>query len=404
MTTSVLTRMLNDFPTLLPSAAFFTPAASSPSTPTSCSPLHHYHGYLPVLSTQYRVDLHLRPSPSPPRKPSQPQPRPSLFLSVDAGLQRLLAPHAAVVHQRWLQSADVHAFLLDLKDLITHVLLQSSLLSAPLPLSPAFHAAVVEQLEELGWEHLVAADDDLRSLQLQARDTDGRAHLLTVQLPPSFPSSAPTVTADLPQPLTFAWPSSPSLRALHAHFASTLAALSPYFSALSSIDKDCVVLEPTPPSFAVPYRRVPLLPSLSLLVTLDPLTPYPPTLSFLGPPHLTQPLQALWHRTPHPFLSASGTLVERVQAVLGVVVEKRRGEAAEGTEGMEGGCAICYEARGEEGEALDIQCGDARCGRRYHARCLYAWLSRNVKAAIVFDVCIGACINCEQPISVPVQR
>ena len=75
--TNILTRMLNDFPTLLPSPAFFTPPSTSPSSLTLCSPLHHYHGYLPVLSTQYRIDIRLRfppssspPSPHPPAPPS----------------------------------------------------------------------------------------------------------------------------------------------------------------------------------------------------------------------------------------------------------------------------------------------------------------------------------------------
>ena len=418
-TPNILTRMLNDFPTLLPTPSFFTPPSTTPASPTFCSPLHHYHGYLPILSTQHRIDIQLRfpPATSPPPLHT---PRPSLFLSVDGPLYSLLSPSAPTVYQRWLQSADIHAFLLDLKDVITHTLSSSSSPSSPSPslsasLPPTFYPAVVAQLAELGWQHVDSVDDDLRSLHLHAQDTDGRTHPLTLTLPPSFPASPPTFTVDLPVPFPYPWPSSPSLRSLHSAFTSQLSVLSPYFAALSSLDAACTIIDPQPASLSLPHRRLSISPSLSLLLTLNPLSPHPPTPTFLGPPHLTQPLHALWHRSPLPYLTTSGSMLQRVEAVLGVTLQRREvevegeGEGGEGGKDGEGvgggaGCAICYEVRGDDGELLSVQCGDVRCGRRYHARCLYAWLSRNVRSSIIFDVCMGSCINCDQPISVPIQR
>ena len=260
---------------------------------------------------------------------------------------------------------------------------------------------------------MASVDDDLRSIHLQAHDTDGRTHPLTLTLPPSFPHSPPTLTVDLPIPFAFPWASSPTLRSLHSHFTSQLALLSPYFAALSSLDAACLTIDPQPPTLSLPYRRLSVSTSLSLLLTLNPLTPHPPTLTFLGPPHLTQPLHALWHRSPLSYLSAEGSMLERVEGVLGVAMQRRevegegegQGEGVVEGEGMGGaGCAICYEVRGDDGEVLSVQCGDARCGRRYHASCLYAWLSKNVRSSIIFDVCMGSCINCDQPISVPIQR
>ena len=410
MSGSILSRMLLDFPTLLPAADFFTPTSSSSSpgyTAASCSPLHHYHGYLPILSQQYRIDIRLQHSV---RSGASSKSRPALFLSVDRRLHGLLSAFASVLQQRWKQSADIHAFLIDLRDVITHAASSSpssSALSpsAAAPPTAAFYRSVLAELQSIGWQQVVKLDDDMRSLQLAALDMDKQQHVLSFSIPPAFPSLPPTVSCELPVPFPALTPPPSSLSGLYSHFASLVLSLSPYFAALRELDSQCVVLEPSPPSLSLPYRRLAVGPAVSVHVTLSPLSLSSlPSVRFLGPDQQLQPLRSAWQLNARHWKGLR--IREELEAGLGVHLQAKAAAAADAANGVASAadCAICLCYEGDNAELPVIVCANSRCGRCYHPRCLHAWLSASVSSSVVFDVCVGRCINCEEPISVPIQR
>lgn len=70
----------------------------------------------------------------------------------------------------------------------------------------AMHALLVEELDTLGWESVVAVDLDRVAVTLTATDARGVAHHVEVLLPSTYPSTAPLVHTALPLPFALAWP------------------------------------------------------------------------------------------------------------------------------------------------------------------------------------------------------
>jgi len=222
----------------------------------------------------------------------------------------------------------------------------------------AFYEVLVAELTELGWARVQAVDAERHAVTLISshKGAHGRArvHELTVQLPPDYPHSPPTCSADLPGDSFVPTPSSTSaastldsvtrksssssssgsisgaysLRSIVAQWESLLARYQALFNQLDDLDDHTWVLEPArlapPPlavgkdspnvasSDAVPIISTSLLPTMgrpprhtvhrriavalhaSLLFTLDPQQPYAAPmggLRFLGKESVVAPLR-----------------------------------------------------------------------------------------------------------------
>lgn len=77
--------------------------------------------------------------------------------------------------------------------------------SAAPPLPAAELAALLQQLDALGWRQVEHVSADLRSITLALHDAAQRRHTVALALPPGFPAAAPTVTVSLPRPWRPRW-------------------------------------------------------------------------------------------------------------------------------------------------------------------------------------------------------
>ena len=404
MSNHVLHRVLRDFPLLVLSPD----CLANPSLPPSkCSSLLNYRGYLsiplPTSTHHYHIDLRLLPPPTPTS-------RPQLSLRIDDRLTPLLKGSAAILQQRWLQCADVHAFLLDLKDIVTQLLAApaASLSSGGARRPASFYRVVVDELAVIGWSNVATVADDFSTLALTYSDTTiPYTHSLTLTLPLSYPTAPPTVRADLPLPLPLP-PATSSLSSIYDTFTSSSASLSAYCAVLLHIDRTLLVLDPTPPTLSIPTRRLRVSPTLLCQLTLTPTTPYspPPQLQFLGDKADT--LRLAWDAQCQNWQppTTPAALLDAIERAVGVQFSRALGvggadEASD--EVVEGACICCWEWRGEAagGREPDVRC--ERCGAVYHGSCLYETLSALPTTQLVYDMCLGKCINCQHSIAVPVQ-
>ena len=405
MSNHVLHRVLRDFPLLVLSPD----CLANPNLPLSqCSASLHYRGYLSIsLATSthhYRIDLRLL-------SPILPKARPQLSLRVDERLSSVLQGSGAILHQRWLQCADVHAFLLDLKDIITQLLASpaSSLSTGAVRRPASFYRAVTDELQAVGWSNVATLADDFSSIGLTYADTViPYTHSLNFTLPLNYPAALPTARADLP--LRLPEPPATSLSSIYSSFTSLAASLSAYCAVLLHIDHTLLVLDPTPPTLAIATRRLRVSPSLLCQLTLTPSTPYapPPQLQFLGDKADTLRLAWEAHCQHWQPPSTPAALLDAIECAVGVqfsrAVSGGVGVAEEGDEVVEGACICCWEWRGEAagGREPDVRC--ERCGAVYHGSCLYETLSALPTTQLVYDVCFGKCVNCQHSIAVPIKR
>ena len=406
MSNHVLHRVLRDFPLLVLSPDCL---ANPTLPPSKCSASLHYRGYLsislPTSTHHYRIDLRLLP-------PSSPNSRPQLRLRVDERLSSVLKGSGAILQQRWLQCADVHAFLLDLKDIVTQLLSSSSASSSSgaVQRPASFYRAVLDELQAVGWSNVATVADDFTAITLTYIDAAiPHTHSLNLTLPLNYPAVPPTVKADLPMPLPLPSASS-SLSSIYATFAALAASLSDCCAVLLHIDRTLLVLDPTPPTLAIVTRRLRISPSLLCHLTLTAASPYtqPPQLQFLGDKADT--LRLAWdahcqHWQPP---TAPTGLLDVIEQAVSVQFSRASGTgvgtADEGDEVVEGACICCWEWRGEAagGREPDVRC--ERCGAVYHGSCLYETLSALPTTQLVYDVCFGKCINCQHSIAVPIKR
>ena len=382
---------------------------ADPSLPPSqFSTSLYYSGYLSIpISTStrlYRIDLRLLP-------PLSPKSRPQLSLRVDERLRTFLSGSGAILQQRWQQCADVHAFLLDLKDIVTQLLASpAASLSAGMVRRPAsFYRTVSDELRAIGWQNVSAVADDFASITLTHTDSAiPYTHSLHLSLPFNYPAVPPTVKADLPLPLPMP-PAAPSLSAIHSVFVVMAASLSAYCAVLNHIDQTLLVLDPSPPTLSIATRRLRVSPSLLCQLTLTPSTPYelPPQLQFLGDKADT--LRLAWDaHCQHwqPPTTPAG-LLDAIEQAVGVQFNRAAsvGAAAvdDGDEVVEGACICCWEWRGEAagGREPDVRC--ERCAAVYHGSCLYETLSALPTTQLVYDMCFGKCVNCQHSIAIPVR-
>ena len=85
-----------------------------------------------------------------------------------------------------------------------------------------------------------------------------------------------------------------------------------------------------------------------------------------------------------------------------------------GQDGNGNECGICYTREllpddedgggGEPPEFPSITCEHQSCGRGYHRSCLQEWLESLSSSRVTFDIVVGQCPYCQQPLSAPLPR
>ena len=277
----------------------------------------------------------------------------------------------------------------------------------------AFYEVLVAELAELGWARVHAVDAERRTVTLvsshkSAHGSD-RVHELTAQLPPDYPHSPPTCTADLPGDPFEPTPNKSSassafgnssnqsssldnssgaysLRSIVAQWEDLLARYQAMFDQLDDLDDHAWVLEPArlaPPALSVGkgspnlaseaasgmspslpplgrpprstvHRRIAVAPHASVLFTLDPQQPHAPPLGglrFLGKESVVGPLRQRASSSRAWDASGATSLRTNLETCLGAELPSPQPLGAshgiddQTRDGFEVECAICYAYR-----------------------------------------------------------
>lgn len=380
---AVVERVIRDFPCL-------TPLSNDLSTLV---------GYVKLSSRSYRLSLRTD----------------CTVLRGDTSLHALLSENASTAARRLSLAPDAHALLLELRALVERASTASSGnnknttdTDGAVQLAPrGFYDRLLREVGRIGWNR-VNLHESLRSLEVSCEDAAKRRHNLSIYLPLDYPTSPATVHALLPESFepfaTDEAPSSVSLLVVVERFEQRLRDFELLWNVLDDIDANCQVVEPENPTRAETYRRVIVDVMSSLRIEFDARSPVSafPTVRFLGSAAAVVPLRARLNEHVHLWDSSGNTLPrENLSTVLDLTFPAPKKAAENAEDNTEDECGICYAYR-HEGKVPDVACDRLECAKSYHRACLVEWLRALPDTRQSFDTLMGACVYCEQPISVNV--
>lgn len=285
---------------------------------------------------------------------------------------------------------------------------------------------IVDQITKVGWENIHDIADNMDSMVMKAKDSQGREHRFSVNMDSSFPKSMPLVNADLPEPINLNWVegmSDMNLSVVLEKAQEQITKYTPLFDVLSDIDSNCVVLEPMKLCFAATSRRIVIEKTCSLLLNINPDSPLALCeMHFMGPPAKVRALQKRMSENLHLWGTGnSGKLLRgRLEALLGVSLpapscsgdgDRKRARIDPEDEEQALECGICYNfaLREKDGEdegvavAPDQICSKDSCQRMYHYQCLHDWLTTIPSSRTSFGSLFGHCPYCSEWLSMNIR-
>ncbi|THU65958.1 hypothetical protein C4D60_Mb05t09130 [Musa balbisiana] len=238
--------------------------------------------------------------------------------------------------------------------------------------SPAFYRAVYSQIEEVGWEHLMGAAEDLSCLTFRLLDKKGRVHKLEISLPRNYPESSPTIAADVPCINEVVWSEKSRLKDVVQQFDEAVTALFYYISVLQAQGL------------------------------------YQSRCRFFGPDSAVVLMRNNWKKNAikwkvdKPFHENLAALLER----------ELPGPPVSSKDDGQVDCGICYaqflpvddELGANSGSAPDYTCENPSCSKAFHTVCLRDWLHSITTTRKSFDVLFGDCPYCSEPVAVKVNN
>jgi E3 ubiquitin-protein ligase FANCL len=236
-------------------------------------------------------------------------------------------------------------------------------------------------------------------------DAAGRAHLLTVMLPPEYPRAPPVCLADLPAALDLGpWDAAANgsgLAQVQRVFGEAVARYQGLWDVLDAVDARAWVLAGAG-ARASCTRRLAVAPHCYMQLEVAPLHPrLMPRVTLLGSDRLARPLLAALNAAAHRWDPAA-PLVANLERCLDVSLPARpaANAAAESDDALVAdACGICYEFHAEEETVPEVVCGNARCGKCFHRLCLYEWLRSIPSTKVSFSAVFGLCPFCEAPVT-----
>lgn len=217
------------------------------------------------------------------------------------------------------------------------------------------------------------------------------------------------------------------LVACYREFCSAIDNLQNFMNELDDLDRNCCILEPdillSTSRCGSAHRKIQVTESVSLLITLNLSSPRcsPDKYQFISEndeksrlmfeKRLKEKLEScLWRDCK----SVRQNLECCLEIQLPSIHPRKRANTTEDSSNcsiamdqeMEDGleCGVCYTYKlvgdDNDGTIPSISCENYLCSRVYHASCLQEWLESLSSSRITFDVILGECPYCQEPISV----
>ncbi|GBG25975.1 E3 ubiquitin-protein ligase FANCL [Hondaea fermentalgiana] len=357
----------------------------------------------------------------------------------DAELTKLLRPHRDLVDLRLQQHdemiADPNDLEKDLLEVLEHALRDQTLesqgqtqaaahnIAAPL----RFCSRVVKEIEALGWRHIAKVSSDMRALDVLVHDAAGREHTLHVQLPATYPQTAASLKAAVPEALNVDDLAGPvpgtaplgsvrrvsGLRGLVLQFQDRLESFQGVWAELDDLDAHAWVLDPVDPDYSILYRRIALAKHCSVQIRLSIQAPRSVCeCQFMGSESALGPFRKRFNRNLRTWDRAKSVRANLLRVLeLEAFPQKDAKELGDQQE-----CGVCYcvrlpldalptRANGAQAHAVDsvlpdCVCPNPKCSRGFHPVCLRDWFQSLPSTRHTFDTMFGSCPYCAGPMSV----
>jgi E3 ubiquitin-protein ligase FANCL len=324
-------------------------------------------------------------------------------IAVEPALERLLAGHQEMIKIRLAQSSSLSSFLNELKDIIKRAMCDNSIATSEfksLP-PPAYYTRLIEDIDTIGWQHVIEMSQDLRTIELQTQDTSGRKHTIRIICDATYPLQAPVCTVDAPEDFDLVWdPKKSTLQSILTQFEDFLMKFQEFWYILDDLDKKCCILEPQHPSRASGRRRLAIAKHVSIQIEVNPLQPRSICeINLFGNENTTMPLREKWSDKMFQW-NEELTVRKNLQKILSITFPSPKTTK---TEEFAIECGICYCYRlellgGEKTIIPDRLCDNANCSRPFHEKCLFEWLKALPSARQSFNTVFGDCPYCRETI------
>lgn len=345
-------------------------------------------------------------------------------LDVERALATRLQPHRATLKLRLAQASSLAGFATELEELVAICCRTQTGDQVALP-SAKYYARLLEELDVVGWNRLRQLSDDLRSLELETKDTAGRIHAVRVLLPLEYEAAGfaakPECLVDAPEAFDLEWPPQENHTVLDEvlkQFESFLDRFQKFWDVLDALGAATCVLEPRHGTRATGRRRLALERHASVQLEVDPAHPTAvlTELNFFGNQASVGVLRERWGNNASSRWDELRPLHKNLEDVLELTLPSPKTTKAEEF-AIE--CGICYSYRleveeGNEEEAKnpmqrkaveeqgsripDRLCENTKCNRPFHAKCLFDWLRALPTSRQSFHTVFGECPYCREAI------
>eukprot|EP01018_Ginkgo_biloba_P006628 Gb_35791 [translate_table: standard] len=357
-----------------------------------------FHTFFSIHGQEFSFNVHNVPPSSETGKTSLKNAK----LEGDRELRKLLLGLEPLIQQRMNESTNVGRFVLEMKDILEHIVGAKSQASLP---SSNFYHKVYSEIEAVGWEHLAGLGDDLASVHFRVFDQGGREHIVEIILPSKYPEVEPTVSSELPSALELQWWKEATLKDVVDQFIEIIEKFQDFWNIMEDIDRSVWVMEPVHPSKASSFRRIALGGHCSLSLIVNAFSPRSvPECRFFGSDLAIAPLRKRWNSNIRRW-KGDKLLRENLEDILEITFPSPQDTVQED---ISADCGICYAFRlpnvdahgAERGSVPDRACDNPNCGRPFHSACLIEWLRSITTTRQSFDVLFGSCPYCSHPIAV----
>jgi E3 ubiquitin-protein ligase FANCL len=271
----------------------------------------------------------------------------------------------------------------------------------------AYSQILMNHLDMLGWNRVLHIDENFTVIQMKSEDSRGHSHVFDVEINPGYPFTSPTVRSSLPTTVDIQWSSNQcDLRDIVRAVDKEMKRYEGLFQVLSEIDDNLIVIEPSPPTFAVTYRRIIVERSCSVMLEVDPVNPRAVgELRFYGPSVRTSALRALVGQNIHKW-STSKSITENLESLLELKLPLKETESNRKNEQpLVEECGICYTYAipmdgMKETSIPDQVCSNPKCCKNFHTSCLVDWLQALPSSKTSFGTLFGSCPYCHEPMTV----
>ncbi len=349
---------------------------------------HYYEGFVTAKNQDFHIKITL--------PPGERRTLHGTTIECEWRLKHLLRHNLQLLKQRLQNSSSLAGFLVEFVSVLESQIDKKSL-SIPQGDAAKHYAALLQEIETLGWDKLNYIDSEFKQIHLKATDEGGRGHVIQINLPDRYPELPPLCKTDLPRPFEPIWSGThSSLMKLYQQFAEQLQEYQVLWDQLGSLDRNTWILEPEKPVYSCMYRRIALESNASLQIEVNPQHPrLMPECRFLGADHVISPLKEKLNQQLHLW-DPECNLLENLQTVLGVEFPS---PSTTKKEDFSADCGICYAYR-LDSHIPDQVCDDSRCAQPFHQNCLYEWLRALPDSRQSFNTVFGECPYCSKPITV----